>query len=89
MRTPLTGASKNLQELSTLGHFLKGSSAAVGVNKVRNSCEAMQHYGQQYDAEAESPIDEDTALARLTSTLAAVKDEYREAEKVLRTFFGE
>ena len=30
-------AAQELKELSTLGHFLKGSSAAVGVTKVRNS----------------------------------------------------
>lgn len=76
-------------ELSTLGHFLKGSSAAVGVIKVRNSCEAMQHYGKQHDSDAESHIDESTALEKLTHTLAHVKDEYQEAEKVLRNFFGE
>ncbi|WFD34118.1 Phosphorelay intermediate protein [Malassezia cuniculi] len=81
-------AEKNLQELSTLGHFLKGSSAAVGVIKVRDSCEAMQHYGKQFDADADSPIDEETALSKLTQRLSSVKEEYREAEKVLRTFFG-
>lgn len=35
--------TKDLPKLSTLGHFLKGSSAAVGVIRVRDGCEAMQH----------------------------------------------
>ena len=37
-------AGKDLPRLSTLGHFLKGSSAAVGVILVRDGCEKMQHY---------------------------------------------
>lgn len=40
-----------LAELSSLGHFLKGSSAALGIIKVQASCEKMQHYGNKRDEE--------------------------------------
>jgi osomolarity two-component system, phosphorelay intermediate protein YPD1 len=34
--------AKNLTELSHLGHFLKGSSATLGFNKVKDECEKIQ-----------------------------------------------
>jgi len=34
-----------LKTLSELGHFLKGSSATLGLTKVKDSCEKIQHYG--------------------------------------------
>ncbi|PKI84617.1 hypothetical protein MVES_001767 [Malassezia vespertilionis] len=82
-------ASGNLQDLSTLGHFLKGSSAAIGVVKVRNSCEAMQHYGTCRDADGITELSRDGAVHKLTETLGCVKLQYKEAESTLRSFFGE
>lgn len=35
-------ASNDLLTLSRKGHFLKGSSAALGLNKVKASCEKMR-----------------------------------------------
>lgn len=34
--------ARNLTELSHLGHFLKGSSATLGFNKVKDECEKIQ-----------------------------------------------
>lgn len=81
-------ASKDLIELSTLGHFLKGSSAAVGVIKVRDSCECMQHYGKSRDEDGVSELTEEEALNKLTSTLSEVKVQYKEAEKALRKYYA-
>ncbi|WFD25929.1 Phosphorelay intermediate protein [Malassezia nana] len=82
-------ARNALAELSTLGHFLKGSSAAVGVIKVRDSCEAIQHYGNCHEADGTTPLPENVALDRLRDTVATVKKEYEEAERALRAFFGD
>jgi len=78
---------KNLSELSTLGHFLKGSSAAVGVIKVRDSCENMQHYGKSRDKDGVTELTQDEALKRVVETLESVKADYKEAEAALRGFF--
>lgn len=78
-----------MPELSTLGHFLKGSSAAVGVIKVRDSCECMQHYGKQHDEDGISELSEEESLKKITTTLDEVKDQYKEAEKALRRFYAE
>ncbi|WFD30983.1 Phosphorelay intermediate protein [Malassezia sp. CBS 17886] len=80
--------ARDLETLSTLGHFLKGSSAAVGVLKVRDSCEVMQHYGTCHDADGVTELANEEALDRVTRTLARVKEEYAEAETTLRTFFA-
>jgi len=79
----------DLSTLSSLGHFLKGSSATLGLTKVKDSCEKIQHYGQKKDefGTADEP-DEKKCLERITETLKAVKEEYAEAEKVLKKFYG-
>ncbi|KAI0391029.1 histidine-phosphotransfer domain, HPT domain-containing protein [Xylariaceae sp. FL0594] len=82
-------AEKNLDELYRLGHFLKGSSATVGLTKVKDSCEKIQRYGKQEDVDGTPQPDAELCLSRITSTLATVKSEYAEAEKALKKFFGD
>ncbi|KAJ1572676.1 hypothetical protein NDA12_003850 [Ustilago hordei] len=82
-------STHDLTELSTLGHFLKGSSAAVGVIKVRDSCEHMQHYGKCHGEDGLSDLSKEGALKKLTVTLRDVKVQYREAAKALKAFYGE
>ncbi|KAE8268010.1 hypothetical protein A4X09_0g4350 [Tilletia walkeri] len=82
-------ATSDLGELSTLGHFLKGSSAAVGVIKVRDSCECMQHYGKMHDADGISQLTQQESVDKLTSALREVKVQYKEAEIVLRRFYDD
>ena len=80
---------RDLEELSSLGHFLKGSSATLGLVKIKDYCEKIQHYGQKKDEEgtADEP-DEAKCLERIKGTLVAVKEEYAEVEKVLKKFYG-
>lgn len=83
-------AEKDLAQLSSLGHFLKGSSATLGLTKVKDSCEKIQHYGQKKDAEGTTDEpDEEKCLGLIKATLAAVKVEYQEAEKILRKYYGD
>lgn len=80
---------KDLDELSSLGHFLKGSSATLGLTKVKDSCEKIQHYGQKKDdAGTGDEPDEEICLTRIGVTLKAVRAEYKEAKGVLTKFFG-
>ncbi|CAG8958316.1 hypothetical protein HYFRA_00000672 [Hymenoscyphus fraxineus] len=80
--------AKDLKQLSSLGHFLKGSSATLGLTKVKDSCEKIQHYGQKKDeAGTEDEPDEDKCLERIKDSLVQVKEEYAEVEKVLRKFY--
>lgn len=76
-------------KLSSLGHFLKGSSAALGVFKVQASCEKIQHYGQLRDEEANKDLTDELALSKIGSLLGAVKGEYADAEKALKGWYLE
>lgn len=87
---PLTCSSvfsveKNLLELSSLGHFLKGSSAALGVSKVQLSCEHIQHYGQLREDAA--VLTEAEAIVKITKSLARARVEYGEAKNWLEWFY--
>ncbi|KDQ62234.1 hypothetical protein JAAARDRAFT_30119 [Jaapia argillacea MUCL 33604] len=85
-------SAKDLPKLSSLGHFLKGSSAALGVTKVQAACEKIQHYGQLRDEETgENGIDltAEVALAKISNLLAKVKVEYAVAERWLKNWYGE
>jgi osomolarity two-component system, phosphorelay intermediate protein YPD1 len=78
-------AKKDLSELSSLGHFLKGSSAALGVSKVQLSCEHIQHYGQLKEGTA--TLKEAEAIVKITKSLARAREEYEEAKRWLESFY--
>lgn len=65
----------DVQRLSRLGHFLKGSSASLGLVKVQGTCEEIQHLTSLSDSGAESLIKRGRA-------------EYDEAQALLTKFFG-
>jgi osomolarity two-component system phosphorelay intermediate protein YPD1 len=89
--TPLTRRSdeKDLKTLSELGHFLKGSSATLGLTKVKDSCEKIQHYGQKKDDSGTNDITEEEALKKLKAITKQAKDEFHDVEKVLRKFYND
>jgi len=79
---------KDLETLSKLGHFLKGSSATLGVAKVRDSCEKIQNLGAHKDESGAKDLpDDETCLDRLEKTIAQAKQEFEAAEDVLKRFY--
>ncbi|KAI0048504.1 histidine kinase, phosphotransfer Hpt, partial [Auriscalpium vulgare] len=80
---------EKLKELSELGHFLKGSSAALGVARVQESCERIQHYGHLRDEERPVDLSRAQALAYIAATLARVRVEYADAERWLRDWYAD
>lgn len=81
---------KDLPELSSLGHFLKGSSATLGLNKVKDACEKIQHFGALKDETGTTDVpDKEKCLASIKDTLVDVLKDYAAAEKVLKKFFRE
>ncbi|RKU44727.1 hypothetical protein DL546_007348 [Coniochaeta pulveracea] len=79
----------NLRELSALGHFLKGSSATLGFNKVKDSCQVIQQYGHQQNLDGTPEPDEKVCLQKITDALQQAKDDMAKLEKLLREFFGD
>jgi len=83
--SPTFRAKKDLTELSSLGHFLKGSSAALGVSMVQSSCENIQHFGQLREGSA--IITEAEAIVKITKSIARAREEYADAKTWLDWFY--
>ncbi|KAF2723982.1 hpt domain-containing protein [Polychaeton citri CBS 116435] len=80
-------AKGDLASLSALGHFLKGSSATLGLAKVRDSCEKIQHYGAGKNEDGSKEEPEETCLANCKRLIAQAKEEFEVAEGLLRKFY--
>ncbi|CAO3607812.1 unnamed protein product [Cunninghamella blakesleeana] len=78
---------KDLPELSRLGHFLKGSSAAIGLKKVKATCEKIQNIGNRQDETGSTELNDSEALTKISPLLPQVKAEYSEAEEYLKNFY--
>ncbi|GAA5972829.1 hypothetical protein JCM11641_003960 [Rhodosporidiobolus odoratus] len=79
---------QDLDALSRKGHFLKGSSAALGLQRVQHSCEAMQHFGKRRDQHGEGPeVSEQTALSRCRVLLKRLRGEQEEAKEWIEAFY--
>lgn len=79
---------KDLKELSSLGHFLKGSSATLGLTKVQKGCEKIQHYGARQNDEGNPSGDSnEKQLEKITTVLKQVRKDYTSAEKRMKAFF--
>jgi len=87
MDAALKLGAKGLKELSDLGHFLKGSSAALGVYKVQATCETIQNAGKLRGEGSETAITEEEALTRIAALVERVKLEYKEAERWFKDFY--
>lgn len=80
-------AEKNLKTLSDLGHFLKGSSATLGLIKVRDGCEKIQRYGKNENLDGSSEPDSELCFKRITEALKTVKADYEDVEKRLKAYY--
>ncbi|KAF2090266.1 histidine containing phosphotransmitter protein [Saccharata proteae CBS 121410] len=79
---------KDLNQLSQLGHFLKGSSATLGLTKVKDSCEKIQHFGANKDETGtHDEPDDEVCLKNLKKIIEQAKTEFRDVEKVLKKFY--
>ncbi|KAK0201983.1 transferase [Desarmillaria ectypa] len=81
--------AKDLQELSSLGHFLKGSSGQIGVARVEVSCQKIQYYGKLRNEHDDGDISDTQALDTITTLLAQVKSDYDAAESWLKNWYME
>ena len=83
-------SDKDLPTLSSLGHFLKGSSATLGLTRVKDSCEKIQHFGLGKDesGSVDEP-DADVSLKKLKVTIKQAKEEFAGVKVILEQFYGE
>jgi len=81
--------AKDLEGLSSRGHFLKGSSATLGFNKIRDNCQIIQQFGHKLNVDGTPEPDEEVCLKKVKEALKAVKVDTAELEKRMKKFFGE
>ncbi|ERS96261.1 osomolarity two-component system, phosphorelay intermediate protein YPD1 [Sporothrix schenckii 1099-18] len=81
-------ASEDLAKLSDLGHFLKGSSAALGFDKVKDHCQVIQQYGKKMTLDGTPEPDKSVCLARITEAITAAKANMTIVEDKMNEFFG-
>ncbi|PHH86984.1 hypothetical protein CDD83_9464 [Cordyceps sp. RAO-2017] len=78
---------KNLKKLADLSHFLKGSSATLGLVKVRAGCEKIERYGKKENVDGSAELDSELCLERIAEALKVVKTDYEDAERALRKYY--
>lgn len=87
---PLCRSSRDLDGLSRKGHFLKGSSAALGLQRVQHSCESMQHFGNRKNEKGDGPLlSEDEALTKCRVLLVRLRKEQAEAKEWLESYYAD
>lgn len=87
--SPCNRTTRDLVTLSSLGHFLKGSSATLGFNKIRNSCEVIQQYGSKNRLDGSSEPDEAVCLKQIEEALKDAIAEKDVLEKMMKKFFNQ
>lgn len=80
---------KDLEKLSSLGHFLKGSSATIGLFKVRDHCEKIQRYGKKEKLDGSPEDDEDVCFSTIVETIEAIKADITAARSLLQKYYDE
>ncbi|CAO3564630.1 unnamed protein product [Mortierella alpina] len=80
---------KKFTKLSELGHFLKGSSAAVGIIKMKVSCGRLHNYGNRLDAEGINTLKDEEALKMIEKLLIQMRSENEEARDSLTQVLDE
>lgn len=80
---------KNLDGLSSLGHFLKGSSATLGFTKIKDACEAIQHLGNGLDEHGQRMVtDPKDSLDRIQKKVDVMEVDCKLLRKILRRYYS-
>lgn len=76
--------AKNLLELSGMGHFMKGSSATLGLIKIKDCCEQIQSLGLLQDPYTHDSISDEYALNTISKLLVTLRQEYAQTRQILK-----
>lgn len=95
---------KNLEKLSSLGHYLKGSAAALGLTQISEQCERIQNYGNKLNfdnfdlksrleqgetAEIPSEESDDYWIALIDDALENARDGFVKSRAALNEYFDD
>ncbi|KAK0740565.1 signal transduction histidine kinase [Schizothecium vesticola] len=80
-------SAQDLERLSSLGHFLKGSSATLGFSLIRDSCQVIQQYGSHLNVDGSREEDAAVCLGKIREALTDVKVHTAELKEKMNEFF--
>ncbi|ODV85743.1 hypothetical protein CANARDRAFT_7115 [[Candida] arabinofermentans NRRL YB-2248] len=82
----------NLKKLSSMGHYLKGSAAALGLQKVQFECERLQNYGNMISFDDFEPATKAQTVeewyACIEEVFSNVLESYSQSKQLLADFFN-
>lgn len=97
--------TQDLDKLLSLGHYLKGSAAALGLTVIAEQCERIQNYGHKYNfdnvklpktadsADTETPQDDEDSDAfwvrLIEDAMEKAQDGFLKAKKALDEYFDD
>ncbi|PVV01069.1 hypothetical protein BB560_004528 [Smittium megazygosporum] len=76
----------DLESLSRLSHSLKGSSASIGLVRMKHACERLQILGK-YQLEVDSSVPTEHLIEAAKIELKATEIEYKKVEELFIYFF--
>ncbi|PVU96000.1 hypothetical protein BB561_001464 [Smittium simulii] len=76
----------DLDQLSRLGHSLKGSSASIGLTRMKQACERLQVLGK-YKEQVDSNMPDEYLIEAAKIELKATEIEYKRVEEMFIYFF--
>ncbi|CCE80305.1 Piso0_003418 [Millerozyma farinosa CBS 7064] len=86
--------NKNFDKVSSLGHYLKGSAAALGLEKISSQCERIQNYGRknnfdnfEFKEKKEFENEDDKWEELIHDALDKARDWFVKSRKALNEYF--
>lgn len=87
--------TKNFDKISGLGHYLKGSAAALGLEKISSQCERIQNYGHKVNfdnfklKDNNDLKDDEFWIKLIEDALNKARDGFAKSRKVLNNYFDD
>lgn len=88
--------SKNFDKVSGLGHYLKGSASALGLEKISAQCERIQNYGHKLNFDnfelldnEYSKEDDEFWIKLIEDALQKARDGFEKSRKALNEYFDD
>lgn len=87
--------TKNFDKISGLGHYLKGSAAALGLEKISSQCERIQNYGHKVNfdnfkvKDNNDQKDDEFWIKLIEDALNKARDGFAKSRKALNNYFDD